>query len=113
PAPLGEPAFPCVQCGEGFCQKVTLLRPQHGPATEAAGGCAAAFGHGPHLLGHLGVQPVLGDTTPAAAPAPGAEKPFICNQCGNSFGLWLSLVAHQKSHAGQKPYPCPEHEKGS
>uniref|UniRef100_A0A8C8AR70 C2H2-type domain-containing protein n=1 Tax=Otus sunia TaxID=257818 RepID=A0A8C8AR70_9STRI len=33
--PLGEQTFPCVQCGEGFCQKVTLLRPQHGPAAEA------------------------------------------------------------------------------
>uniref|UniRef100_A0A8C8AR82 C2H2-type domain-containing protein n=1 Tax=Otus sunia TaxID=257818 RepID=A0A8C8AR82_9STRI len=76
PAPLGEQTFPCVQCGEGFCQKVTLLRPQHGPAAEA--------------------------------PAP-----FICNQCGNSFGLWLSLVAHQKTHVGQKSYPCPEHEKSS
>ncbi|XP_075348209.1 uncharacterized protein LOC142405152 isoform X3 [Mycteria americana] len=112
-APLGEQTFPCVQCGEGFCQKVTLLRPQHGPAAEAAGGCAAAFSHGPHLLGHLGVQPVLGDATAPAPAAAGAEKPFICNQCGNSFGLWLSLVAHQKTHAGQKPYPCPEHEKSS
>ncbi|XP_075603074.1 uncharacterized protein LOC142600651 isoform X1 [Balearica regulorum gibbericeps] len=112
-APLGEQTFPCVQCGEGFCQKVTLLRPQHGPTAEAPGGCAAAFAHGPHLLGHLGVQPILGDATPPAPPAPGAEKPFICNQCGNSFGLWLSLVAHQKTHAGQKSYPCPEHEKSS
>ncbi|KAM9648504.1 uncharacterized protein ACIBXB_011379 isoform 2-T4 [Morphnus guianensis] len=112
-APLGEQTFPCVQCGEGFCQKVTLLRPQHSPAAEAPGGCAAAFSHGPHLLGHLGVQPVLGDATPPAPPAPGVEKPFICNQCGNSFGLWLSLVAHQKTHIGQKSYPCPEHDKSS
>ncbi|NXQ92528.1 ZO26 protein, partial [Nyctibius grandis] len=96
--PPGAQTFPCLQCGEGFCQKVTLLRPQHGPAAEAAGGGAAAFAHGPHLLGHLGVPPVLGDATPPAPPAPGAEKPFICNQCGNSFGLWLSLVAHQKTH---------------
>ncbi|XP_064301309.1 zinc finger protein 585A-like [Phalacrocorax carbo] len=113
PAPLGEQTFPCIQCGEGFCQKVTLLRPQHSPAADAPGGCAAAFAHGPHLLGHLGVQPVLGDATAPAPQTPGAEKPFICNQCGNSFGLWLSLVAHQKTHVGQKSYPCPEHEKSS
>lgn len=112
-AALGEQTFPCVQCGEGFCQKVTLLRPQHGPTTEAPGAGAAAFPHGPHLLGPLGVQPVLGEATATAPPAPGVEKPFICNQCGNSFGLWLSLVAHQKSHTGQKCYPCPEHEKSS
>ncbi|XP_061202226.1 uncharacterized protein LOC133208416 [Neopsephotus bourkii] len=112
-AALGEQAFPCVQCGEGFCQKVALLRPQHGPTTEAPGAGTAAFTHGPHLLGPLGVQPVLGEATAAATAAPGAEKPFICNQCGNSFGLWLSLVAHQKSHTGQKCYPCPEHEKSS
>ncbi|KAM6281346.1 uncharacterized protein LJ264_000198 [Porphyrio hochstetteri] len=49
-----------------------------------------------------------------SSPSPGVEKPFICNQCGNSFGLWLSLVAHQKTHVGQKSsYPCPEHEKSS
>ncbi|KAM4685044.1 uncharacterized protein AAGF69_001219 isoform 1-T1 [Amazona ochrocephala] len=113
-AALGEQTFPCVQCGEGFCQKVALLRPQHGPTTEAPPGAgAAAFTHGPHLLGPLGVQPVLGEATTTAPTAPGAEKPFICNQCGNSFGLWLSLVAHQKSHTGQKCYPCPEHEKSS
>ncbi|XP_067148336.1 zinc finger protein 721-like [Apteryx mantelli] len=110
---LGEQSFPCVQCGEGFCQKVTLLRQQHSPAVETAGGCATSFSHSQHLLGHLGVQPVLGDGPPPAPPAPGAEKPFICNQCGNSFGLWLSLVAHQKSHVGQKPYQCPDHEKSS
>ncbi|NXJ87188.1 ZG57 protein, partial [Trogon melanurus] len=114
--PLGEQPFPCLQCGEGFCQKVTLLRPPHGPAAE---GCAttAAFGHSPHLLGHLGGQPGLGGdaaaAAPSAPPAPGAEKPFICNQCGNSFGLWLALVAHQKTHAGPKPFPCAEHDKSS
>ncbi|XP_057258869.1 uncharacterized protein LOC130595845 [Pezoporus wallicus] len=112
-AALGEQTFPCVQCGEGFCQKVALLRPQHCPTTEAPGAGTAAFTHGPHLLGPLGVQPVLGEATATAPTAPGAEKPFICNQCGNSFGLWLSLVAHQKSHTGQKCYPCPEHEKSS
>ncbi|XP_009671770.1 zinc finger protein 665 isoform X1 [Struthio camelus] len=111
--PLGEQSFPCVQCGEGFCQKVTLLRQQHSPAMETAGGCATGFSHSQHLLGHLGVQPVLGDGPAPAPPAPGAEKPFICNQCGNSFGLWLSLVAHQKSHVGQKPFQCPDHEKSS
>ncbi|XP_064018750.1 zinc finger protein 628-like [Pogoniulus pusillus] len=111
PPTLGEQSFPCAQCTEGFCQKVALLRPPH---PEAAGGCTAAFSHGPHhLLGHLGVQPGLGDATTPAPPVPGAEKPFICNQCGNSFGLWLALVAHQKSHGGQKPYGCPEHEKSS
>ncbi|XP_040521418.1 zinc finger protein 585A isoform X4 [Gallus gallus] len=112
-APLGEQAFPCVQCGEGFCPKVTLLRPQHGPTAEAPAGCTAGFSPGPHLLGHLGVQPVLGDGTAPAPPTPGAEKPFICNQCGNSFGLWISLVAHQKTHVGQKSYQCPEHDKSS
>uniref|UniRef100_A0A8B9VSM0 C2H2-type domain-containing protein n=1 Tax=Anas zonorhyncha TaxID=75864 RepID=A0A8B9VSM0_9AVES len=112
-APLGEQAFPCVQCGEGFCPKVALLRPQHGPGAEAPAGCATGFSPGPHLLGHLGVQPVLGEGAAPAPPTPGAEKPFICNQCGNSFGLWLSLVAHQKTHVGQKAFQCPEHDKSS
>ncbi|NXD31968.1 ZN169 protein, partial [Spelaeornis formosus] len=90
-APPGEPSFPCAHCGDGFCPKVPLLRPPEAPA--------APFAPGPPLLGPLGAQPGPGD---AAAPP---EKPFICNQCGNSFGLWLALVAHQKSHAGHKPCP--------
>ncbi|NWR38567.1 ZN436 protein, partial [Tachuris rubrigastra] len=90
PQPPGETPFPCTHCGDGFCPKVPLLRPPEVPPN---------FSPGPPLLGPPGAQPGLGD---AAAPP---EKPFICNQCGNSFGLWLALVAHQKSHAGHKPCP--------
>ncbi|XP_053913883.1 uncharacterized protein LOC104055025 [Cuculus canorus] len=111
--PLSEQSFACGHCGDGFCQKVPLLRPQQHSA-EAPGGCVGAFGPPQHLLGHLGVQPGLGDAAATPPPPPpSAEKPFICNQCGNSFGLWLSLVAHQKSHGGQKSYGGAEAEKSS
>ncbi|XP_040978390.1 zinc finger protein 268-like [Aquila chrysaetos chrysaetos] len=127
-APLGEQTFPCVQCGEGFCQKVTLLRPQHSPATEAPGGCAAAFSHSPHLLGHLGVQPVLGDATPPSSPSPrGGEalhlsgdelspkasqekqvegRAWVCPECGRSFAQYERLVKHRQNHRGRGPYRC-------
>ncbi|KAM6276220.1 uncharacterized protein M6G45_001297 [Spheniscus humboldti] len=96
------------------------LLPEGDPPPAAAGpcrrGCRGVRGGlrpRPAPPGAPGGAARPGDGNPPPPAAPGAEKPFICNQCGNSFGLWLSLVAHQKTHVGQKPYPCPEHGKSS
>ncbi|XP_050076563.1 uncharacterized protein LOC126563835 [Anopheles maculipalpis] len=46
-------------------------------------------------------------TTPAAAPPPFDErKPFVCQQCGISFGRAKALQAHSRTHADKTKYDC-------
>ncbi|XP_063819095.1 oocyte zinc finger protein XlCOF7.1-like [Pseudophryne corroboree] len=36
------------------------------------------------------------------------EKPFPCSECGKCFIVKSHLVAHQRRHTGDKPFPCSE-----
>ncbi|PIO22589.1 hypothetical protein AB205_0052120, partial [Aquarana catesbeiana] len=36
------------------------------------------------------------------------EKRYACPECGKSFPRRYDFVLHQRSHTGEKPYPCPE-----
>ncbi|XP_049431283.1 gastrula zinc finger protein XlCGF57.1-like [Epinephelus fuscoguttatus] len=36
------------------------------------------------------------------------EKPFICSECGNTFGRKDNLQQHMKTHTGEKPFSCSE-----
>ncbi|EHB04327.1 Zinc finger protein 92-like protein [Heterocephalus glaber] len=65
-----------------------------------------------------------GDTTAAGAlahrgpqgrglaPRPqhpkGAEKRYLCHQCGKSFSRSSNLIKHRIIHSGEKPYACRE-----
>ncbi|XP_077777998.1 uncharacterized protein LOC114592009 isoform X4 [Podarcis muralis] len=40
------------------------------------------------------------------------KKRHFCPDCGNSFTVLASLVRHQRSHTGERPYKCLECGKG-
>ncbi|KAL6030934.1 hypothetical protein STEG23_024422 [Scotinomys teguina] len=47
-----------------------------------------------------------------AEPAPAAlaeeESPWICSDCGKTFGRRAALAKHQRYHAGERPHRCAD-----
>jgi KRAB domain-containing zinc finger protein len=40
------------------------------------------------------------------------EKPYVCRECGRGFAVNSGLIKHQRTHTGEKPYVCRECGRG-
>ncbi|OXB70707.1 UNVERIFIED_CONTAM: hypothetical protein H355_006100 [Colinus virginianus] len=81
-APLAEQAFPCVQCGEGFCPKGSLPRDELRPPNRAESPSGAA-----DILLQLMQEEqhlVSGPQHPHEAPA--GQCPCKCSEGGEGLG---------------------------
>uniref|UniRef100_A0A674H0A7 C2H2-type domain-containing protein n=1 Tax=Taeniopygia guttata TaxID=59729 RepID=A0A674H0A7_TAEGU len=57
--------------------------------------------------------------SPGAAPSPSPQhparippRPFPCAACGKSFRYLADLRVHERSHTGERPFPCPTLARG-
>ncbi|XP_058536271.1 zinc finger protein 316 [Ochotona princeps] len=66
--------------------------------TGSVGGGLRAFG------------PAVGGLLAEPAPATLAEEesPWICSDCGKTFGRRAALAKHQRYHAGERPHRCAD-----
>ncbi|XP_003895760.3 zinc finger protein 316 isoform X1 [Papio anubis] len=91
PAPLGGP-LSLVE-GTGLA-----CDPFGGGGAGGGGGGLRAFG------------PAVGSLLAEPAPAALAEEesPWICSDCGKTFGRRAALAKHQRYHAGERPHRCAD-----
>ncbi|XP_063159304.1 zinc finger protein 398-like isoform X2 [Candoia aspera] len=116
--------FICCECGEGFLDEPLFASHQksHGgggayPVLEPGGGLEA---RPPPLTAQRAPAPTRPKVpkrpepqrAPASRPSVGkwpgnhmVERPYTCTQCKESFKLEVSLLLHQKLHAGKGDGP--------
>ncbi|KAI5257312.1 hypothetical protein MUG91_G176n6 [Manis pentadactyla] len=94
-------------------------RPLPGPLVgrlslvESAGLACDPFGGGGPGGGGGGLRafgPAVGGLLAEPAPAALAEEesPWICSDCGKTFGRRAALAKHQRYHAGERPHRCAD-----
>uniref|UniRef100_A0A8C0XD54 Zinc finger protein 628 n=1 Tax=Castor canadensis TaxID=51338 RepID=A0A8C0XD54_CASCN len=93
PGPLGGP-LSLVEGAGLACD------PFGGGGPGGGGGGSGLRAFGPSVGGLL------------AEPAPAAlaeeESPWICSDCGKTFGARAALAKHQRYHAGERPHRCAD-----
>jgi predicted nucleic acid binding AN1-type Zn finger protein len=71
--------------------------PQHGGQIPMLHGVPSSYAHHPHIYGQHPHHPM---------PQPGAERPFKCDQCVQSFSRNHDLKRHKRIHLEVKPFSC-------
>ncbi|XP_068115213.1 zinc finger protein 850-like [Hyperolius riggenbachi] len=126
---LGDPPFPCPECGKYFILKGDLFAHQRSHLVEHPFSCALCgkcFADKGNLLRHqqlhTGDGPFScsecgrcfvhrGDLLKHQRSHTG-ERPFLCTECGKSFTEKGNLIRHRRIHTGERPFSCSECGKG-
>ncbi|XP_046713705.1 histone-lysine N-methyltransferase PRDM9-like isoform X1 [Silurus meridionalis] len=90
-----EKAHQCLQCGERFTERSTLVKHKRIHSKEKAYHCyecASSFSQLSTLQQHQRIHT--------------GEKPYQCSNCGDQFSNQSNLQRHQRVHTGEKPYSC-------
>ncbi|KAM8972165.1 uncharacterized protein RCH25_017785 [Pelodytes ibericus] len=100
PTHSGEKRYLCIDCGNSFTRKSSLIVHQRihtGERRFMCTECGKRFGLKSSLVRHLRTH------TPKSLN--------ICPDCGKCFTRYSSLFQHQKVHKREKPYKCSQCEK--
>ncbi|EFB23222.1 hypothetical protein PANDA_019231, partial [Ailuropoda melanoleuca] len=77
------------------------------PAGSSEKGRSSSAGEGREMRqssSHTGRQ----ESVPRPQGSKGAEKRYLCQQCGKSFSRSSNLIKHRVIHSGEMPYECSE-----
>jgi len=88
--------FVCGQCKKGFGQKGNLnthIKAVHSKETYKCEICSKSFARKSSLQYHI-------------SAVHQKQKPFVCIECGKSFGYSYDLIKHERIHTGVKLFNC-------
>uniref|UniRef100_A0A452HHI0 Uncharacterized protein n=1 Tax=Gopherus agassizii TaxID=38772 RepID=A0A452HHI0_9SAUR len=91
----GERPHKCVDCGQSFLQRSTLLDDQAvhtGEKSHKCLDCGKSFTQRSNLMAHQAIHT--------------RERPHKCLDCGKSFRQRSALLIHQAVHTGERPHKC-------
>ncbi|KAM4606889.1 uncharacterized protein O3C94_023102 [Discoglossus pictus] len=123
----GERPYKCTECHKGFLRSTDLIRHQSTHTEERPYSCAECeksfkwrLSLVKHQRLHTGVRPyTFHERTKLLLQKTSFLKeqlrtqdpntlPYMCIECGESFGRSSSLIIHKRTHSGERPFSCPQ-----